>query len=99
MTTSGTTLVYDTNLITSSSSAGTATGISLDANGDAWVAGYDSSGTMSLVNDFASYPGGATEDGYLAEVDANTHDIDFASYPSRPVNRTPANNIQAEPRT
>jgi hypothetical protein len=80
MTTSGTTLVYDTNVITSSSSAGTATGISLDANGDAWVAGYDSSGTMSLVNDFASYPGGATEDGYLAEVDGNTHDIDFASY-------------------
>jgi len=72
MTAGGSALVYDTEIVTTTldADAGTATGISLDEKGNAWVVGYDSSGTMSLVNDFAIYPVGTAtiQDGYLAEV-------------------------------
>jgi YD repeat-containing protein len=80
LTANGSTLVYDKKIIVSGTSAGTATGISVDTDGNAWVTGYDSSGAMTLVNDFASYAATATVDGYLAEVDNSTHNIDFASY-------------------
>ncbi len=81
MTADGTGLVYDKDLIAWNTSAGTATGISLDAQGDAWVAGYDSSGTLVMDNEVADYQvGTATQDGFVVEVDASTYDVDFATY-------------------
>ena len=78
MTSDGTTLVYDTEIITSASLSGAANGISLDASGDAWVVGYDSSDDLAPVNATASW-GGST-DGYLAELSPGSGSITFASY-------------------
>jgi RHS repeat-associated protein len=81
MNAAGSGFVYDTNILTTSAFSGTATGISLDADGNAWVSGYNTSNALTTtVDSFASFPGGATEDGYLAEVDNSTYDVDFASY-------------------
>ncbi len=101
LNTAGNTLIYSTCLGPFSAAAGVqnATGVGLDANGDAYVTGSTRSATFPVTTDaFQStwYGGGSGEDGFITKLNSNGSGLIYSSLLGGPGGDTYPNAIAVD---